>query len=142
MKKENCAKLVKIGLIDPKLPDPMFFEIDLNNIVPIIRQARIAYVSAFMAAGPFRREPRINIIFELPDGSYKYVHGWLNNNRLLELNKETIAQPEKLVFEILTAWNDCEKVWNQHIQIRKAEFERSRPKPEIPPAVILQFNKK
>jgi hypothetical protein len=44
MKNEIYSKKMRLGLIDPKLAEIVFFEIDPNNIMPAIRQARISYM--------------------------------------------------------------------------------------------------
>jgi hypothetical protein len=73
MKNQEILKTIRIGMIDAKLAIPLFFALDLNNVMPIIRQERLRYAEFFMAEGPFRRQPVINIIFELPDGGWRYV---------------------------------------------------------------------
>jgi hypothetical protein len=122
-------KILRFGLIDAKLAIPIFVNFDLNNIMPTIRQARIDYIESFMAAGSFRRQPVINIIFELPNDRWRYVHSWIRladeNPKILELTRDVINEPDKLIFEILRTWRDCEKKWIQHIEEVVAEFEKT-----------------
>lgn len=146
MKKEIRSRIMQVGLIDAGLAELAFFEIDSNNIMPSIRRARIWYMQHFMESGQFHRQPVINIIFELPDGSYKHVYSWIKNGsrprKALDLNREAIQNPEQLVCEILRAWNECERVWSQHIEQKIVEFEKSLAQSEVIVPVVLQFNRR
>lgn len=147
MKNEICSKVIRIGMIDAKLSIPLFFKLDLNNIMPTIRQERICYIEYFMSAGQFRRQPIINIILELPDEGWRYVRSWDkpvgdNPRKILELNRATMDQPQQLICEIMRTWNDCEKLWIQHIEETIRNFEQNASQAEAPVSRVLQFSRK
>ncbi|MDD5397151.1 MAG: hypothetical protein PHW24_03780 [Candidatus Moranbacteria bacterium] len=98
-----------------------------------------------MASGQFRRQPIIHVVFELPDGGYKYVRSWVSNGdqprKPLELSKEAMDHPEELILEVLKTWNACENIWAQHIEGRIQELEKTVPVREETSSKILQFKK-
>jgi hypothetical protein len=100
-----------------------------------------------MEVGQFRRQPIINIVFELPSGGWKYVHSWIQKeNRpypILELNKESLDNPPQLICQILRTWNECEKLWTQYTEEKIREFEKALfQKKQTNPFMLLQFDRK
>ena len=137
---------MRIGMIDPKLSLPNFFELNPRNIMPTIRLERIRYMQNFMEAGPFRRQPVINIIFELPDDHWKYVHSWIRKEdgtrKILDLSKEVMEQPLQIVREIMRTWNECEKVWTEYIENKIVKFEESFSQEYSDTQRVVQFIKR
>lgn len=143
MRNSVYAKMMRIGMIDPKLSLPNFFELDLGNVMHTIRLERIRYMQNFMEAGPFRRQPIVNIIFELPDNHWKYVHSWIRKEdgtrKILELSKEAMECPREIIQEIMRTWIECEKVWAQHIENKIVAFEESQPQEHYDYQRVIQL---
>jgi hypothetical protein len=143
MENQYFSKIMRIGLIDAKLSTPIFFEFNLNNILPTIKRARIHYVEYFMAQGPFRRQPVINVIIELPNDRWRYVRSWIRIDdqprKILELTKDVMGEPQKLILEIIRTRNECEKLWIEYIEQKIMEFEKTLPEMEKNTSHVLQF---
>jgi hypothetical protein len=125
MENRILGKKVIFWIQDPKSLIAMSFYIDINNIFPALRRARIKFLRYWLMCGGLRRQPKLWLFFEAPEGNWAYVRDWVlgenGNRQILALKKEKLADPEKIILAVLDAYQRYEQRCQEH-EAQKAEF--------------------
>lgn len=142
MDKTNCLNkneknLVKMGMVDSKFADAMFFLADMNNPLRSIRKARIKFLYEWFQRSRLQREPNINLFFEIPNEEWLFVHdkwcGECRQGKRLFLDRETMSRPDDIIVECLRAYEISCRMWEswRESKIHKMDECFKHQKPEL-----------
>lgn len=112
---DNGKNLVRMGMVDSKIAEPMFFLVDVENPMRAIRLARAKFLRKWVKLCRLQRGPNINLFFEIPEDEWMFLHdrwcGECKNGKRLSLNRETMSRAVDIIESFLRAHKMREERW-------------------------------
>lgn len=111
-------RLVTIFMVDSKFAQLWPFEILIDDPLPQIRYQYAQFLRRWLLLDYTSMKPIINLYFDAPEDDMEYVKdGWCGecrHGKNLVLNRENLQQPEKIIIEVLNAFDRAERRWTCH----------------------------
>lgn len=128
---DNGKNLVKMGMVDSKFADAMFFLADMNNPLRSVRKARIKFLYEWFGKCRLQRGPNINLFFEIPNEEWLFVHdkwcGECRHGKRLLLDRETMSRPDDVIVECLRAYEISCRMWESWREAMEKSPKNQKP---------------